>query len=54
MFNFGYQFWFLGPKKIAFTKLILLSFILKIIIKFIIYIERFMSIFIKYIGIIGP
>jgi hypothetical protein len=52
-FNFRYQFWFLGPKKITFTKLMLCSFFL-IIINFIIYIEGSMSIFIIYIGIIGP
>ncbi len=52
--NFGYQFWFLGPKIIIFTKLMLCNIILKIIIFFIIYIEGSMGIFIVYIGIIGP
>jgi hypothetical protein len=50
---FGYQFRFLGPKIIIFTKLMLHNIILKIIIFFIIYIERSMGIFIIYIGIIG-
>jgi hypothetical protein len=53
-FNFKYQFWFLGPTIIIFTKLMLCNVILKLIINFIIYIKRFMSIFIIYIGIIGP
>jgi hypothetical protein len=44
VFNFGYQFWFLGPTII----------ILKIIIKFLIYFKGSMGIFIIYIGIIGP
>ncbi len=51
--NFGYQFWFLGPKIIVFTKLMLHNIILKIIKNFIIYIEGSMGIFIVYIGIIG-
>ncbi len=53
-FNFGYQFWFLGPTTIIFTKLMLYNIILIIIIIFIIYIEGSMSIFTTYIGIIGP
>jgi len=53
-FNFGYQFWFLNPKIIIFTKLMLCNIILKIIIKFIIYIEGSMSTFIIYIGITMP
>ncbi len=53
-FNFGYQFWFLGPTTIIFTKLMLWNTIFKITINFIIYIERSMNIFIIYIGIIGP
>jgi hypothetical protein len=52
--NFGYQFWFLGPKIIIFTKLMLHNIILKIIKFFIIYIGGSMGIFIVYIGIIGP
>jgi hypothetical protein len=51
-FNFGYQFWLLGFKIIIFTKLMLCNIVLKIIIHFIIYIERSMGIFIVYIGIV--
>jgi hypothetical protein len=43
----------LGPKIIIFTKLMLHNIIFKIIINFIIYIERSMGIFILYIDIIG-
>jgi hypothetical protein len=43
-----------GPYNKFFTKLMLCSIIFKIIINFIIYIEGSMSIFIIYIGIIGP
>ncbi len=52
-FNIGYQFWFLGPTIISFTKLMLCNITLKIIINFIIYIKGSMNIFIVYIGIIG-
>jgi hypothetical protein len=44
----------LGPTTISFTKLMLCSVILKIIINFMIYIEGSISIFIIYIGIIWP
>ncbi len=44
----------LGPTIIIFTKLMLCNFFLKRIVNFIIYVERSMSIFIIYIGIINP
>jgi hypothetical protein len=50
----GINFDFLGPMIFCFTKLILCNIILKLIINFIIYIERFMNIFIVYVGIIWP
>jgi hypothetical protein len=53
-FNFGHQCWFLGFTIIIFTKLMLCNIIFKIIINFIIYIERSMSMFIIYIDIIKP
>jgi hypothetical protein len=53
-FNFGYQNFFLDLTIINSTKLRLCNIIFKTIINFIIYIERSMSIFIIYIGIIGP
>ncbi len=52
-FNFGYQFWFLGPTTRIFTKLVLCNIILKKS-NFIIYIEGPLSIYIIYIGIIRP
>jgi hypothetical protein len=45
-FNFGYQIWFLGIVIIIFIKLMLCNIISKTIINFIIYIEKFMGIFI--------
>jgi hypothetical protein len=53
IFNFGYQFWFLGPIIIIFTQPMLCNIILVIIIIFI-YIEGSMNIFILYIDIIRP
>ncbi len=53
-FSFGYQFWLLGFLIIIFTKIMLCNIFSKIIINFIIYIERSMGIFIVYIGIVGP
>jgi hypothetical protein len=53
-FYFEYIFWFFGPTIIIFTKIMLCNIILKIIIKFIIYIEGSMNIFIEYIGVIRP
>jgi hypothetical protein len=52
-FNFGYQFWFLGPTINIFIKLMLCNFIL-FFLKFILYIEGSINIFMVYIGIIGP
>ncbi len=53
-FYFGYQFWFLDLTIIIFTKLVLCNIFEIIIIKFLIYIEGSMSIFIIYIGILRP
>ncbi len=50
-FNFEYQFWFLNPTIIIYKKMMSCNF-LKIILNFITYIERSMTIFIIYIGII--
>jgi len=53
-FNFGYQIWFLGIVIIIVKNLTLCNIISIIIINFVIYIERFMGIFIIYIGKIRP
>jgi len=51
-FNFGYQFWFLGPKNHYFYKFnVILYYLLEI---FITYIEGFMNIIRIYFNIIGP
>ncbi len=50
----GINFGFFRPYNNFFTKLMLCNIILEIIKFFIIYIERSMSIFIIYIGTIGP